>query len=170
MASFLASVEQKAYRMALFAVKHRDDALDIVQDAMLQLVQRYGGRPDTEWPPLFHRILQNRIMDAHRSKRWSRMLPPWREEPGAGAGPTDLAGPRQPPQAERPQQDRAMARRQTALQDLPVRQQQAYLLRHWEGLDVKETAQAMRCSEGSVKTHLSRALAALKRELAEDWP
>ena len=170
MASFLASVEQKAYRMALFAVKHRDDALDIVQDAMLQLVQRYGGRPDTEWPPLFHRILQNRIMDAHRSKRWSRMLTPWREEPEAGDGPIDLADPRQLPQAERLQQDRAMARLQTALQALPVRQQQAYLLRHWEGLDVKETAQAMRCSEGSVKTHLSRALAALKRELAEDWP
>ena len=161
MASFLASVEQKAYRMALFAVKHRDDALDIVQDAMLQLVQRYGGRPATEWPPLFHRTLQNRSMDAHRSKRWSRMLTPWREEPEAGDGPIDLADPRQLPQAERLQQDRAMAR---------LRQQQAYLLRHWEGLDVKETAQAMRCSEGSVKTHLSRALAALKRELAEDWP
>lgn len=170
MASFLASVEQKAYRMALFAVKHRDDALDIVQDAMLQLVQRYGGRPETDWPPLFHRILQNRIMDAHRSKRWSRMLTPWREDPDDGEAVTALADSKQLPQAERLQQDRAMARLQTALQDLPVRQQQAYLLRHWEGLDVKQTAQAMRCSEGSVKTHLSRALTHLKKELTEDWP
>lgn len=171
MASFLASVEQKAYRMALFAVKHRDDALDIVQDAMLQMVQRYSSRPDTEWPPLFHRILQNRIMDAHRSKRWSRMLTPWRDEPEEGIGiAVDIADSSLLPQAERLQQDRAMARLQTALQELSIRQQQAFLLRHWEGLDVKQTAHAMRCSEGSVKTHLSRALAALKHELSEDWP
>lgn len=170
MASFLASVEHRAYRMALFAVKHRDDALDIVQDAMLQLVQRYGGRPDTEWPPLFHRILQNRIMDAHRSRRWSRMLTPWRDDAEDGDTADAPADTGQLPQAERLQQDRAMARLQTALQALPVRQQQAYLLRHWEGLDVRATAQAMRCSEGSVKTHLSRALTALKNELSEEWP
>ncbi|MBP6533935.1 MAG: RNA polymerase sigma factor [Arenimonas sp.] len=170
MAGFLASVEQKAYRMALFAVKHRDDALDIVQDAMLQLVQRYSDHAETDWPPLFHRILQNRIMDAHRSRRWSRMLMPWREDPDDGDAVTALADGSQLPQAERLQQDRAMARLQAALQDLPVRQQQAYLLRHWEGLDVKQTAQAMRCSEGSVKTHLSRALTHLKKALSEDWP
>jgi RNA polymerase sigma-70 factor (ECF subfamily) len=170
MASFLASVEQKAYRMALFAVKHRDDALDIVQDAMLQLVQRYGDRPETEWPPLFHRILQNRIMDGHRSRRWSRLLMPWRDETESDGAAFDFANPNQLPQAERLQQDRAMQRLQVALQALPVRQQQAYLLRHWEGLDVKQTADAMRCSEGSVKTHLSRALAHLKKELSEDWP
>jgi RNA polymerase sigma-70 factor (ECF subfamily) len=170
MARFLASVEHRAFRMALVAVRHRDDALDIVQDAMLQLVQRYGSRDASEWPPLFHRILQNRIMDCHRSKRWSRLLMPWRDEPEDGHPGFDIADPQQLPQAERLQQTRAMARLQTALQQLPLRQQQAYLLRHWEGLDVKQTADAMRCSEGSVKTHLSRALAALKTQLAEDWP
>lgn len=172
MASFLASVEHKAYRMALYALKQRDDALDAVQDAMLQLVQNYSGRSESEWPPLFHRILQNRIQDSHRRKRWTRLLTPWRDHADDdGIDLTlDIADNRQQPQAERLQQERAMARLQAALHDLPLRQQQAYLLRHWEGLDVKETAQAMRCSEGSVKTHLSRALAVLKKELAEDWP
>ena len=66
MAKFLASVEQKAYRMALFALRHHDDALDAVQDAMLQLVQNYSNRSDAEWSPLFHRILQNRIQDGYR--------------------------------------------------------------------------------------------------------
>ena len=172
MASFLASVEQKAYRMALYALKQRDDALDAVQDAMLQLVQNYGGRSESEWPPLFHRILQNRIQDGHRRKRWSRLLTPWRDEADQdGMAACDaVADHSQLPQAERLQQERAMVRLQTALHGLPLRQQQAYLLRHWEGLDVKQTAQAMACSEGSVKTHLSRALAVLKKELAEDWP
>lgn len=95
---------------------------------------------------------------------------PWREDPDDGDAVTALADSSQLPQAERLQQDRAMARLQAALQDLPVRQQQAYLLRHWEGLDVKQTADAMHCAEGSVKTHLSRALAHLKKELTEDWP
>lgn len=172
MASFLASVEHKAYRMAMFALKQREEALDAVQDAMLQLVQNYSGHSATEWPPLFHRILQNRIQDAHRRKKWSRLLIPWRDQPDDAAQEVtyDVADKQQLPQADRLQQDRAMKRLHTALQNLPLRQQQAYLLRHWEGLDSKETALAMNCSEGSVKTHLSRALAVLRRELAEDWP
>lgn len=171
MAKFLASVEQKAYRMALFALKQRDDALDAVQDAMLQLVQNYSDRSESEWSPLFHRILQNRIQDGHRRKRWTRLLMPWRDEPDdCGAISHEMADKKQLPQAEQLHQDRAMARLQSALQNLPLRQQQAYLLRHWEGLDVKDTAKAMACSEGSVKTHLSRALAVLKKQLSEDWP
>ena len=172
MAIFLASVEQNAYRMALFALKQRDDALDAVQDAMLQLVQNYSGRSESEWPSLFQRILQNRIQDGHRRKRWSRLFTPWRDEPDETGMPeaNEVADKQQLPQAEQLHQDRAMARLQLALQNLPLRQQQAYLLRHWEGLDVKNTANAMNCSEGSVKTHLSRALAALKKQLLEDWP
>lgn len=170
MAAFLATVEQKAFRMAMFAVRNRDDALDIVQEAMLQLVQRYRHNPATEWPPLFHRILQNRIMDCHRGKRWSRLLMPWRNEAEDDFTGFDIADPLQLSQADQLQQTRAMSRLQTALQQLPLRQQQAFLLRHWEGLDVKQTADAMGCSQGSVKTHLSRALVALKTALAEDWP
>ncbi|HWS39983.1 MAG TPA: RNA polymerase sigma factor [Arenimonas sp.] len=172
MASFLASVEQKAYRLALFALKHHDDALDAVQDAMLQLVQNYSTRSESEWPPLFHRILQNRIQDSHRRKRWTRLLMPWRDDhDDVGMTASDVVfDAKQLPQAEQLHQDRAIARLQATLQNLPLRQQQAYLLRHWEGLDVKDTAKAMACSEGSVKTHLSRALAVLKKELAEDWP
>ena len=170
MAAFLATVEHKAYRMALFAVKNRDDALDIVQDAMLQLVQRYSEKKSDEWPPLFYRILENRITDTHRQKRWSKLFMPWRDSDDEGM-PTDaIADVRQLSQPERLQQNRAMQRLQTALQNLPLRQQQVYLLRHWEGLDVKQTATAMACSEGSVKTHLSRALSTLKAQLAQDWP
>lgn len=170
MSSFLASVEQKAFRMAMFALKNRDEALDTVQDAMLQLVQRYRQRPSEEWPPLFHRILQNAITDQHRKQRWSRWIRPWRDEADEQLCNTVIADAQQLPQAEQLHQQRALTRLQDALHKLPLRQQQAYLLRHWEGLDVKATAQAMQCSEGSVKTHLSRALAALKIELAQDWP
>ncbi len=170
MANFLASVEQRAYRMTLYAVKHRDDALDIVQDAMLQLVQRYSARPELEWAPLFYRILQNKITDTHRKKRWAKLFLPWRDESDENPTHAEIADTHQATQAEQLQQSRAIQRLQCALQNLPHRQQQAYLLRHWEGLDVKQTAQAMRCSEGSVKTHLSRALSALKNELAEEWP
>jgi RNA polymerase sigma-70 factor (ECF subfamily) len=170
MASFLASVEQKAFGMAMFALKNREQALDTVQDAMLQLVQRYRQRPAEEWPPLFHRILQNAITDQHRKRRWSQLIRPWRDEADEQWGQNAVPDTQQVPQAEHLHQARAFKRLQQALQQLPLRQQQAYLLRHWEGLDVKATALAMQCSEGSVKTHLSRALAALKIELAEDWP
>ncbi len=170
MAKFLASVEQRAFRMALFAVHNRDDALDIVQDAMLQLVQRYGARSEQEWAPLFYRIVQNRITDAHRSKRWAKLMMPWHDEADEHPTHAEIADTQQATQADQLQQARAMQRLQQSLHKLPLRQQQAYLLRHWEGLDVKQTAQAMSCSQGSVKTHLFRALSALKTELAEEWP
>jgi len=170
MAQFLASVEQKAFRMAMLAVRNRDDAMDIVQDAMLKLVQRYSSHDDAEWPPLFFRILHHRITDQHRRNTWARWLYPKRNEPDDDNDIPDVADPGLLPQDQQLHQQRAMLRLQKALNGLPLRQQQAYLLRHWQGLDVKATAIAMSCSEGSVKTHLSRALATLKNELAEDWP
>ncbi len=167
MSAFLAGVEQRAYRMALVAVRHRDDALDIVQESMLQLVRRYSERPEAEWAPLFFRILQRCITDRHRRQRWARLF---------GAAPPDdedwlasLVDASADP-AEALQRQRALERLLQALSALPLRQQQVFLLRHWQGLDVRDTALAMGCGEGSVKTHLSRALAALREQLKEEWP
>jgi len=167
---FLASVERRALRIAEFAIGNRDDAMDIVQDAMLQLVGRYAQRGPDEWGPLFHRILQNRIRDSYRRAktrhRWLSWLRPGvdDEDPIANipdphaAGPADLAVHGQAGEAL-----------ELALSRLPYRQQQAFLLRAWEGLDVAETAAAMNCSEGSVKTHFSRAVHTLREQLEGHW-
>ncbi|HET8710019.1 MAG TPA: RNA polymerase sigma factor [Spongiibacteraceae bacterium] len=170
--AFLAASERRAYRMALLATKRSADALDIVQDAMLQLVQHYRQRTPQEWPPLFQRILQNRIMDWHRQQaRQSR----WFWQKGAinlnGDDDEDPIAIIEDPRENNPQELLQRASDvETVLrvvERLPLRQQQAFLLRAWEGLDVAETAAAMQCSEGSVKTHLFRALQTLRAALAE---
>ncbi|WJW75670.1 RNA polymerase sigma factor [Thiohalobacter sp. IOR34] len=171
---FLAGVEGRAFRMAEFATGNREDALEIVQDAMFKLVQRYGERGREDWPPLFHRILQSRINDWHRRRsvrrRW---LAAWGDRRAALAeeGPEpEFADPHAVDPPGRLAQGEAMAAVHAAVQALPLRQQQAFLLRIWEGLDVAQTAYAMGCSEGSVKTHLSRAMAKLRERLGEHWP
>ena len=169
---FLASVERRALRMAEFATGSRDEALDIVQDAMLVLVRRYGRRGESDWPPLFHRILQSRILDWHRRhkvrNRWLAWLGPDSDDD------EDPLAALPDPGARRPEDElgntRAGAALEAALQRLPLRQQQAFLLRTWEGLDVAETAAAMGCSEGSVKTHYSRAVHTLRELLEDHWP
>ena len=168
---FLAGVERRALRMAEIATRSRDDALDIVQEAMLKLVQRYADYPPSDWPPLFHRILQSRISDWRRRRRvvgqwcvWSRgredipALTETAEDPNASEGETHLAA------------ERAGTALENALTRLPLRQQQAFLLRVWEGFDVNATARAMRLSPGSVKTHYSRAVHALRTTLGEHGP
>ena len=170
--TFLAGVEKRAYRMAQLATGDREDALDIVQDAMLALSTRYGGKSEAEWRPLFYRILQNRIRDWRRRNivrtRWRTWLP----FSGDGASHWE-ADPMQqiPDQTYRPDQEAmrglAIGNLDAALASLPLRQQQAFLLRAWEGLSVAETARAMRCSGGSVKTHYHRAIQRL-RHLLED--
>ncbi len=156
--------------MAWYATGNRDDALEVVQETMLNLVQRYRQRGPEEWPPLFHRILQSRIRDWHRRERVrsafrylfrrSGQEGEAEEDPLTGL-PADAAC--EPPQQLGGEQLRLAISQ--AVRELPLRQQQAFLLRAWEGLDTAATAQAMGCSEGSVKTHYSRAQQAMREKL-----
>ena len=186
--TFLADSERRAYRMALLATRRSADALDIVQDAMLQLVQHYRQRTPQEWPLLFQRILQNRIMDWHRQQTRQRrrfwqfgkggqlgkggQFGPGGQAGAIGAQSEDdedpiamLADPRENNPQELLQRADDVETVLRAVEQLPLRQQQAFLLRTWEGLDVAATAAAMQCSEGSVKTHLFRALQTLRAAL-----
>lgn len=170
---FLAGIEARAFRIAQIATGNREEALDLVQDAMLGLVSRYADRDETEWGPLFHTILQSRIRDWFRRSRFRNRIRVWLGgsddaedgDPIAAFADEDTPGP-----AEQFVTHRAIERVDAALRRLPLRQQQAFLLRAWEGLDVAATARAMRCSPGSVKTHYSRAVHALRVELEGDWP
>ncbi|HJR10362.1 MAG TPA: RNA polymerase sigma factor [Rhodanobacteraceae bacterium] len=168
--AFLASVERRAWRVAEIALHDSDEALDAVQDAMLRLVRHYSAKPAEEWPPLFWGILRRRITDLQRRRTvrnrimvWTgravtddEELPAW-DAPDLGPDPSRALASRQ-----------AHAAMSRAIRALPRRQQQAFMLRVLEGLDVADTAKAMGCSAGSVKTHLSRAMDALRTQL-EDW-
>jgi RNA polymerase sigma-70 factor, ECF subfamily len=168
--AFLRDVEARAYRIALAHIRDRAEALDIVQDAMIRLVQRYSGRPSEEWPPLFYRILQNRIRDIQRRRAVrSRILSFFGGT--ASEEEHDALAEAPAPSAENPLEqvtaDDAMRALQAALDELPTRQREAFVLRNFEGLDVAQTAVAMSCTEGSVKTHYSRAVHRLRAALAE---
>lgn len=168
--AFLRGIERRALRMAEFAVGSRDDALDIVQDCMLTFVRNYRDKPAADWAPLFHRVLDSRVLDFHRRhqvrSRWfgwiDRLVGREGEDVDALADVADAHG-AQPWQAVADGESAAAL--ESALRALPHRQRQAFLLRIWEGLDVADTARAMACSEGSVKTHLSRAMGALRARL-----
>jgi RNA polymerase sigma-70 factor (ECF subfamily) len=173
LSSFLSEVERRAYKQAAYAVRDNDAALDIVQEAMMRLAEKYGDRPAQELPLLFQRILQNAIRDHFRRTKvrsfWTTLFsslgPPGGEDdpdydpletleaqPGSKAAESaeDVIG-----------REKTMALIEKEIQRLPERQREAFLLRYWEELDVAETAAAMGCSEGSVKTHCSRATHAL---------
>jgi RNA polymerase sigma-70 factor (ECF subfamily) len=155
--------------MARFAIADTDNALDIVQDSMLDFVRLYRDKPEAEWAPLFFKVVQSRITDAHRRQsvrvriwswfgqdsRNSEEVDPIQEAPDPNGASPLL-------QLERNSLDAALKK---AIRSLPLRQQQAFLLRSWEGLDVAETALAMGCSDGSVKTHYFRAVQALRKQL-----
>ena len=168
---FLAGVELKAFKIAQAALRHEDDALDAVQDAMLQLARAYAGRPPEEWKPLFYRILENRIRDMQRRRtvrgRVMAWLPLRGEDDDEDLDPVAQAPSLEPQPVRRLELDEAVGALEQALARLPPRQQQAFLLRTLEGLDVAQTAQAMGCSEGSVKTHYFRAVQALRAQLGE---
>lgn len=169
--AFLASVDRRAWRIAEIALHDPDEALDAVQDAMLRLVKHYSGKPAEEWPPLFWGILRRRITDLQRRRAVRNRVLVWM---GRGRDVDGDALPAWDPPDPGPDPPRMLASRQAhaamskAIRALPRRQQEAFMLRVLEGLDVADTAQAMGCSQGSVKTHLSRAMGALRTTL-EDW-
>lgn len=178
---FLASVEAKAYRMAVLAVKNDADALDIVQDSMIKLAKSYGhyssdensSSDETEqWRPLFFRILQNSIMDFHRKQsRWKRWFVRAAEDDEGNEDSEALDNQSQafehsPEQYLQQQQMGAQALE--VMEALPVKQQQCFLLRCWEGFSVQETAEMMGISPGSVKTHYFRAVQKMTQVLYEE--
>lgn len=170
---FLAGVEKRALRIAEIGVRDRDEALDLVQDAMIGLVRSYAARPTDEWAPLFYRILHNGVRDWHRRQKVRRRVMVWFRRDADGAGDRDPIEAAADPAGRTPDDEletsEAMRRLQTAIGDLPARQREAFMLRTFEGLDVAGTAVAMGCSEGSVKTHYSRAVHTLRAELGEHW-
>jgi RNA polymerase sigma-70 factor (ECF subfamily) len=174
LSEFLASVERRAYKQALFAVRDSDAALDIVQDAMIKLSQSYGERPSAEFPLLFTRILQNVIHDHFRRQKvrstwvtlFSALTPAGDDDADpletleALAGSSDAEG-----ADDKVERAQVVAIIEEEVGRLPARQREAFLMRYWEEMDVAETAAAMGCSEGSVKTHCSRAVHALAKGL-----
>jgi RNA polymerase sigma-70 factor (ECF subfamily) len=168
LAAFLEGVERRAFKQAVFAVREQEAALDIVQDAMLRLAEKYGDRPAAELPLVFHRIMQNAIRDWFRRQKvrslWTTLLSslsPGREQEEeqdpletleAADGSNMEAAP-----AEQLERAQVLEIIEQEIARLPQRQRQAFIMRYWEELDVAETARVMGCSEGSVKTHCSRA-------------
>lgn len=169
--AFLAGMERRAFRMAELHLGNREDALDAVQDAMLRLVKHYRSKPTEEWTPLFWGILRRRIVDLQRRRKVRSIVVGWlgggHDDDGdelpvwepADNGPDPL---------EKLHGEQSYADVAAAVKKLPRRQREAFMLRVLEGLDVAETAAAMGCSEGSVKTHLSRAMQHLREQL-EEW-
>ncbi len=167
---FLAGIERRAFRIARLALRDHAEAQDVVQDAMIRLVRSYADRPAEQWRPLFYRILQNRITDSQRRQNvrraviaWWRGGEPEQDEPDPVESAVDPGG---GPDAAL-EGEELLARIQEVLANLSGRQREAFLLRNFEGLDVAQTAIAMGCSEGSVKTHYFRALQALQEVLGK---
>lgn len=172
---FLASVERRAFVMARMATGDTEEALDLVQDAMTALVERYGDADAKSWRPLFFRILSNRIRDYYRRqavrRRWRAFWPIGRKDEDSTAldpieSAPDVHGTNPEDRAVTADAFRAL---QEALVRLPRRQQEAFMFRAWEEMSVAETAEAMGCSTGSVKTHYHRAMNALRNQLEDAW-
>jgi RNA polymerase sigma-70 factor (ECF subfamily) len=176
LSDFLENVERRAFKQAAYAVRKDEAALDIVQDAMIKLAEKYGDKDIAELPPLFQRILQNTIHDYFRREKvrstWVSLfsnigrdqdkeddydpLEHYQPEPGSAAAESG---------ADKVERAQTLSAIDEEIQKLPARQREAFLMRYWQDLDVAETAVAMGCSEGSVKTHCSRATHALAQAL-----
>ncbi len=163
---FLSEVERPAYRMAEIATRNPDDALDIVQDAMIKLVEKYAHKPEEQWRPLFYTILNSRITDYHRKSTLTGRIFSWM---GADDNVEDMdivptsAGP-----LELLTEELTLERFLIGMELLSTRQQQVFMLRTWQGFSVAETADILKCSKGSVKTHLFRANESLMKSINQD--
>jgi RNA polymerase sigma-70 factor (ECF subfamily) len=178
--NFLAETERRAYKQALFAVRDEHVALDIVQESMTKLVEKYAAKPLDELPLLFQRILQNTIRDFYRRQKtrslwttlFSSFIPFSHEKDNDDFDPLETLQPEGLSNSNDPHQQLERSQLtsllEKAIETLPVRQREAFLLRYWEEMDVTETAKIMGCSEGSVKTHCSRATHALAAILKKD--
>jgi RNA polymerase sigma-70 factor, ECF subfamily len=175
LSDFLRSVDKRAFKRVVYAVRDADAALDIVQDSMIRLAEKYGDRPASELPLLFQRILSNATTDwFRRQKVRGAVMQSFSDFDGHdGEEPVDLLDTLEALQSTEGTESAADALSRTQLlqiidsevQKLPPRQREAFLMRYWEEFDVAETALVMGCSEGSVKTHCSRAVHALARAL-----
>ncbi len=172
LSDFLRDVERRAYKQTVYAVRDEHAALDIVQDAMLKLAEKYATKPVEEYPMLFQRILQNTMRDFWRRQKvrnlWTTLLSSFgSNEDDDDRDPLetiDVEDNSENP-AEQLQRNQTIAIVEKALEKLPPRQREAFVLRYWEDMDVAETAEVMGCSQGSVKTHCSRAVHALAQTL-----
>jgi len=175
LADFLKSVEKRAFKRAVYAVRNDDGALDIVQDAMIKLAEKYADRPAAELPLIFQRILSNATMDWFRREkvRNAVMSSLSAVDPAEPEGDFDLlellqgtdGSPAGESAADAVSRAQILRVIDAEVSELPTRQREAFLLRYWEEFDVAETAAVMGCSEGSVKTHCSRAVHALAKSL-----
>jgi RNA polymerase sigma-70 factor (ECF subfamily) len=177
LSEFLKSIERRAFKQAVYAVRDNEAALDVVQDAMLKLAEKYADKPPAELPLLFQRILQNTIHDHFRRQKvrnlWTTLLSALRPSDDSGDGDRDVlesleveGDTRQGESAAQlVERDQILRMIDDEIQKLPARQREAFVMRYWQDLDVAETATAMGCSEGSVKTHCSRAVHTLAAAL-----
>jgi len=168
---FLTDIERRAFKMARFASGNTDEALDLVQDGMMEFVKRYSDQPQEKWKTLFYRVLHSRIIDWHRRNFVRRRVLTWLGRSDAEEDADDrllnLPDPASPNPYNQAVHEEERVALEKAIRALPLRQRQAFLLRAWEGMDVAQAAFAMGCAEGSVKTHYSRAIHAL-RGMLED--
>ncbi len=172
LSDFLANVERKAFKQAIYAVKKEESALDIVQDAMIRLAEKYGDKPVSEFPMLFQRILQNTIYDYFRREKirntWVSLLS---DRLSSDDLVTDIERQNvfmeavEESSADKFERAQILTILENEIQKLPTRQREAFLMRYWNDMDVAETAAVMQCSAGSVKTHCSRATQALAKAL-----
>ncbi len=166
LSDFLRDVERRAFKQTVYAVRDEHAALDIVQDSMLKLAEKYAEKPAAEYPMLFQRILQNTMRDFWRRQKvrnmWTTLLSSFGagqdgEEDHDPLDTIDVEDESVNPMAQL-EQSQTMKIIEKAIEKLPTRQREAFILRYWEDMDVAETAEVMGCSQGSVKTHCSRAV------------